>query len=580
MIQTKFVVVVGGVISGVGKGVTTASLGKIIQEYGYRTTLIKVDPYLNYDAGTMRPTMHGEVWVTKDGGEIDQDLGTYERFMDLDIPKHNNITTGQIYKTVIDRERRGEYDGQDVKFIPHIPDEIIRRIKLAADGYEVAIIEIGGTVGDYENKPFLFAVRALERQLGKGHVAYVLVVYLPVPEHIGEMKTKPAQQAVKLLNEEGISPDFIVCRSKYAIDDQRKRIIELYANVESDCVIAAPDIETIYQIPLDLEDAGIGKKVLSRIGLEPKREPDWSRWQQLVNVIKAPKETLRVAIVGKYLATGDYTLVDSYVSIQQALIHACAANELGLSISWIDASALQTLDGCAQGLEVYDGIIVPGGFGQTGVEGKINTIACARKKNIPYLGLCYGMQLAAVEFARNVCGLQGAHTTEVDPETLYPIIDILAVQKQLLEQGNFGGSMRLGAYKATLKKGSAVYAWYNQAQWLGEDATVAERHRHRYEVNPLFVPVLEKAGLVFSGYHERVDGTKLMEFLELPNHPFFIATQAHPEFTSRFGKPNPLFHGFVMACKKRKDTLAQASCGVDVNPALFQAAVPLETLAS
>jgi CTP synthase len=548
--MTKYVVVVGGVISGVGKGVTTAALGKILKEHGYKTTLIKIDPYINFDAGTLRPTEHGEVWVTEDGGEIDQDLGTYERFMDTDIPKQNNITTGQIYKAVIDRERRGEYLGQTVQFIPHIPDEIMRRIKLASEGYDIAIIEIGGTVGDYENKPFLFALRSLERQLGAENVVYVLVAYLPMPSHIEEMKTKPVQQAVKLLNEEGISPDFIICRAKYAIDDIRKRKIELYANIASDHVIAAPDIDTIYQIPLDLEKEQMGEKVLKKLGLTSKKQPDWTGWQQLVTSIKQPRSRVAIAIVGKYFDSGDFSLTDSYLSIYQALIHAGAQLNVGIDITWLDAKKFETNTAALDDLKKYAGVIIPGGFGASGVEGKIAVIEYVRRNNIPYLGLCYGMQLAAVEFARNVCQLKDAHTSEVDATTQYPIIDVLLSQKVVLNNQEYGGSMRLGAYRAHVKQESKVFGLYQAAGRIEDAALVSERHRHRYEVNPAFVDTLEKKGLIFSGYYQSPNGTKLMEFLELRDHRFFVATQAHPEFKSRLGNPNPLFFGFVQACQR------------------------------
>lgn len=551
--MTKFVVVVGGVISGVGKGVTTASLGKILKEYGHTTTLIKIDPYINYDAGTLRPTEHGEVWVTHDGGEIDQDLGTYERFIDEEIPKKNNITTGQIYKTVIDRERRGEYLGQTVQFIPHIPDEIINRIKQASDGYDVAIIEIGGTVGDYENKPFLFAIKALEREIGAENVAYILVAYMPVPSHIQEMKTKPAQQAIKLLHEEGIWPDFIICRSQHGIDAVRKKKIETYAHIPEDYVISAPDIESIYQIPLDLEQERMGEKLLKKLALTAKKIPDWSSWQQLVHHIKYPQHTVKIAIIGKYLDTGDFSLTDSYVSIYQALIHAGASLDSRVAITWIDAKRCETDAASLESLAQFAGVIVPGGFGQSGVQGKMNAIEFVRTHGIPYLGLCYGLQLAAIEFARNVCHLQGAHTTEVDQQCAHPIIDILPYQKELLEQQSYGGTMRLGSYNAIVKKDSLVYRLYAQEGHLNNDGTISERHRHRYEVNPQYVSLLEQKGLSFSGFYVREDGTRLMEFLELPDHPFFVATQAHPEFKSRLGNPSPLFKGFVAACLAERE---------------------------
>jgi CTP synthase len=409
--MTKFVVVAGGVISGVGKGVTTASLGKILKEHGYKTTLIKIDPYINYDAGTLRPTEHGEVWVTADGGEIDQDLGTYERFIDEDLPRYNNITTGQVYKAVIDRERRGEYLGQTVQFIPHIPDEIIDRIKFASKDYEIAIIEIGGTVGDYENTPFLMALKTLEQDIGSDNVVYMLVSYLPIPKHIYEMKTKPTQQSIRLLNEAGIFPDFILCRATSVLDDVRRKKIERYANIPSDHVISAPDITTVYQIPLNFEREELGKKVLSHFGLSSRKEPDWKKWSALVDTILKPKERRRIAIVGKYFSLGDYSLTDSYVSIYQALVHAGAELDVGISITWIDAQQLETHPETLSRLRNFDGVIIPGGFGVTGVEGKIKAIEYIRANDIPFLGLCYGLHLAVIEYARNKCDMKGAHTT-------------------------------------------------------------------------------------------------------------------------------------------------------------------------
>lgn len=552
--MTKFVVVAGGVISGVGKGVTTASLGKILKEHGYKTTLIKIDPYINYDAGTLRPTEHGEVWVTADGGEIDQDLGTYERFIDEDLPRRNNITTGQVYKAVIDRERRGEYLGQTVQFIPHIPDEIIDRIKQASEGYEIAIIEIGGTVGDYENTPFLMALKTLEQDIGSDNVVYMLVSYLPIPKHIYEMKTKPTQQSIRLLNEAGIFPDFILCRAASVLDDVRRKKIERYANIPSDHVISAPDITTVYQIPLNFEREELGKKVLSHFGLTSRKEPDWKRWSGLVDAILKPKERRRIAIVGKYFATGDYSLTDSYVSIFQALVHAGAALDAGISITWIDAQQLESHPESVVRLSNFDGVIIPGGFGDTGVEGKLKAIEYLRSNNIPFLGLCYGLQLAVVEYARNKCDMKNAHTTEVDPHTPYPVIDVLPTQREILEKKQYGGTMRLGNYQAALRADTKVYQMYDEAKWVDAQGQVTERHRHRYEVNPRYVDVLEKQGLCFSGYHLRDDGTKLMEYLEIKNHPFFVATQAHPEFRSRLGNPNPIFMGFVRACLNRHQT--------------------------
>ena len=570
--MTKYIVIAGGVISGVGKGVTTASIGKILQEYGYSVTAVKIDPYINYDAGTLRPTEHGEVWVTDDGGEIDQDLGNYERFLDMDISRTNNITTGQIYKTIIDNERAGKYLGETVQFIPHVPDEIKRRIKESAKGFDFCLIEIGGTIGDYENIPFLFAMKSLEREIGKGDIIYVLITYLPIPSHIEEMKTKPTQQAIRLLTEHGIIPDFIICRAKKALDNVRKKKIEIYANIPSDHVISEPDIDTVYQIPLDLEREKLGEKILKHLDLKPKKQPEWKNWASLVEKIRSPKKTVKVAMVGKYIDIGDYNLADSYVSINEALIHAGASLNVGVDINWLDSKNFEGKKDLSM-LKEYDGIIVPGGFGSSGVEGKINAVKFARENNIPYLGLCYGMQLAVIEFARNVCGMKDANTTENAKECT-PVIDIIESQKELMEKEQYGGTMRLGAYAAILKDGSQVHKLYSELGREKEDGqrieelrkeknqkfrlgildgakhVVLERHRHRFEVNPAFIAEIEKNGLVFSGHHEMENGTRLMEYIELPKHAFFMGTQAHPEFKSRLGNPSPLFYGFVKACGK------------------------------
>ena len=430
-------------MSGVGKGVTTASIGKILKEHGYTVTAIKIDPYLNYDAGTLRPTEHGEVWVTDDGGEIDQDLGTYERFLDMDIPKKNNMTTGQVYKTVIDKERQGEYLGQTVQFIPHIPDEIKRRIKDASNGYDFVLIEVGGTIGDYENIPFLFALKSLEREVGKNSLSYVLVTYLPIPSHIEEMKTKPTQQAIRLLSESGIFPDFIICRAKRALDVPRKKKIETYANIISEHVISEPDIDTVYQIPLDLEKEKLGEKILNEFGMKSKKQPVWTEWKKLVDNILSPKKKVKIAIVGKYIEIGDYALADSYLSINQSLLHAGASLSCAVEIDWLDSKKFEDDKKAINTLKGYDGIIVPGGFGSSGVEGKILAANYARVNKIPYLGLCYGLQLAVIEFARNVCGLKDAHTTEVNQKTQNPVIDVQPAQKEIIEKSMYGGTMSL-----------------------------------------------------------------------------------------------------------------------------------------
>ncbi len=562
----KLIVVAGGVISGVGKGVATASIGKILKEYGYSVTAVKIDPYVNVDAGTMRPTEHGEVWVTEDGGEIDQDLGNYERFLDIDISKHNNITTGQVYRDVIQREREGKYLGKTVQIIPHIIDEIKERIRKAGNSHDFVLIEIGGTVGDYENIPFLFAVKSLEIELGKANVVYVLVSYLPTPCHMGEAKTKPTQQAIRMLNENGITPDFILCRAPRPIDEVRRKKIEVSSNISSDYIISAPDVKTtIYRIPINFESENLGKRILQKFKITPKKQPDFAQWKQLIENIENPKKIFNIAMVGKYVDIGDFQLADSYISINESLKHAAAELCCDVKIKWIDANELEA--GGTERLRNFDGIIIPGGFGSSGVEGKINAIKYARENQKPFLGLCYGMQLAVVEFARNICSLAGAHTTEVCPDTAYPVIDILASQKKLIEHSQYGGTMRLGAYAAVMKEDTKVWSMYKKTGRLvikdsGMDtfrlgiipdgsSVVLERHRHRYEVNPKYIEQIESKGLVFSGYHHKEDGTKLMEFIELPKHPFFIATQAHPEFKSRFGKPAPLFLGFLEACLKK-----------------------------
>ncbi len=559
----KYIVVVGGVLSGIGKGIATASIAKIMKNYGYSVTAVKIDPYINYDAGTLRPTEHGEVWVTNDGGEIDQDLGSYERFLSCDIPKRNNITTGQVYKEVIDKERAGEYLGKTVQFIPHIPQEIIRRIKIASEGYEITVVEIGGTIGDYENIPYLFAVKSLSRIEGKDNLAVVLITYLPIPSHLSEMKTKPTQQAIKQLSEHTIFPDIIICRAKEPLDDVRKSKIETYANIETDFVISAPDVESIYEVPLKFEYEKLGIKLLNRLDLSPKKKADWEKWKKLTMGIISPKKSVKVAMVCKYLDIGGFSLKDSYISVSQALNHAGAHEQVNFDIKWIDAKEIE--ESGTDCLKDVEGIIVPGGFGNSGIEGKIEAINYARKNRIPYLGLCLGMQLALVEYARNVMGLEGANSSEFDRDTPHPVIDFLADQEKILAMKHYGATMRLGAYAANLKRDSTIFKWYKETgRWekdkesikrikeefrLGiidrKEPVILERHRHRYEVNPIYIKDFEKEGVIFGGYHKPFDGEVLMEFMELPDHPYFVATQAHPEFKSRLEDPAPLFVGFL-----------------------------------
>lgn len=546
--MTKYVFVVGGVLSGVGKGTAVASIAKILKECGLNVTAIKIDPYLNCDAGTLRPTEHGEVFVTEDGGEIDQDLGIYERFLNTNLSKKNNITTGQIYKSLIEKERAGFFLGQTVQFIPHVIEEIKKRIFEVSNGFDVTIIEVGGTVGDYENIPFLLAAKALEREFGKENVVFVLISYLPVPFNLKEAKTKPTQHAIKMLWEHGILPDFILCRSHEAMDDVRKKKIESFLNIKSENVISAPDVSNLYAIPLNFEKENLGKKLLKELKIVPKKEPDWSRWQELIENLEKPSKELKIAIIGKYLDIGSYQLEDSYISIRESLLHAGAHLKVKPKIFWVDSKDFEKDNSKIEKLYNYNGIIIPGGFGSTGVEGKIKAIKFARENKIPFLGLCFGLQLAVVEFVRNVCKLD-AHSTEIAPETKNPVVDLLPWQKELIENKKFGATMRLGAYQAKIKKDTIVYELYNLFNKLEKEEFIVERHRHRYEINPSYIKTLEDNGLIISGLHS-CKNTELVEFIELPRemHPFFVATQAHPEFKSSFENPSPLFYGFLKAC--------------------------------
>lgn len=537
--MTKYIFVSGGVISGVGKGVATASVGRILKEYGYSVTAIKIDPYINCDAGTLRPTEHGEVWVTDDGGEIDQDLGNYERFLETKIPKKNSITTGQIYKSLIEKERRGDFLGETVSFIPHVPKEIVSRIKNCANGFDIALIEIGGTIGDYENVPFLFAAKSLEDELGSENVVNIMVTYMPVPSHIDEMKTKPTQLAIRLLRENGIFPDFIFCRGKVALDDIRKKKISSYSNIKPEQIISMPDVigrdtaNTIYVIPLDLEKENFGKRLLKRLNLDAKKNPEWNKWSEMVRRITSPEKKINIAIIGKYLDIGNFQLSDSYLSIAAALQHAGAKNNVGINISWINS---KDIENWKVDLSKYDGVLIPGGFGNSGIEGKILAIEHARKNNIPFLGICYGLQMAVIEFARNVCDLD-ANSTEINPDTPHKVIDILPEQINVTSKG---ATMRLGSYPAILRPNSLVESIYMSSE-------INERHRHRYEVNPEYHKILQEKGLLISG---KSPNGQLVEFIELPKtiHKFFVATQAHPEFQSYPLKPAPLFDAFVRAC--------------------------------
>jgi len=539
--MVNYIIVTGGVISGLGKGITTASIGKILQLHGYSVTAIKIDPYMNFDAGTLRPTEHGEVWVTEDGGEIDQDLGHYERFLDINIPKSQNITTGQVYSAVIEKERKGKYLGKTVQPIPHVTDEIKKRILRPASENKIdfVIVEIGGTVGDYENVLFLEAVRQMRQEGEK--VVFVHVTYVPMLDALGEAKTKPTQHSVKLLREIGIMPDFIITRSEKTLDNVRREKIAMFCNVHEDDVISNEDVDNIYAVSLIFEKQDLCKKILHKLNLRRDHD-DMQGWEKFIKKIRTLKNTVKIGIVGKYFDIGTSQLSDSYISVIEAVKHAAWNNNLMPDIRWIDSKIFEKDPKKLKSLDELDGIIVPGGFGLSGIEGKIQTIRYARENKIPYLGLCLGMQLAVVEYARNVCGMKNAHTAEFDKKTSFPVIDFIPDQIKIVQESRYGATMRLGAWPAILKKGSLIYKLY------GEDK-VSERHRHRYEVNPEYIEKLEQCGIIFSG--RSPDGV-LMEFMEIPNHPYFVGTQAHPEFKSRPLKPAPLFNGLIKAAKNRK----------------------------
>jgi len=540
---TKYIFVVGGVMSGVGKGITTASIATILESADYKVSPIKVDPYLNVDAGTMNPTEHGEVFVLDDGMECDQDMGNYERFLNRSLPSINYMTNGMVFQHVINKERALEYDGKCVEPTYHITEEIIRRITESSRETEadISIVEIGGTIGEYQNAIFIEAARRMKRQL-PGQVMFTMVSYLPTPSSIGEMKTKPTQNAVRQLNSYGVTPDMIIGRAETPLDDKRKEKIANMCGVDVGNVISAPDINSIYEVPLNFAADDIGSKILSFFEMEVK-EKDLKSWQKFVTAQKNAKKPVKIAVVGKYFATGDFQLSDAYISVIEAINISSAYADVVPEVDWINAdnfegdSADESLDELAD----YDGLIVPGGFGTTGIEGKIAVIRYARENKLPFFGLCYGMQLAVVEYTRNVLGLKEAHTVEINPDTPVPVISVMADQEYKMAAGEYGGTMRLGSYPALLRAGSQASEAYGESN-------IEERHRHRFEVNNAYVDQLEEAGLVFSG---RSPDGKLMEIAELPRdmHPFFIGTQFHPEFTARVLKSQPLFDAFVNACK-------------------------------
>ena len=535
-------------MSGIGKGVATASIGKILQSKGFKVTAIKIDPYVNVDAGTMNPVEHGEIFVTDDGTECDQDVGNYERFLDTNLTTDNYITTGRVYQSVINRERNLEYNGKCVEVVPHIPEEVISRInrldrKTKAD---FILIEIGGTVGEYQNLLFLEAARMMKLKKPKD-VLFILVSYLPVPKKIGEMKTKPTQHAVRSLNMAGIQPDIILGRSSFPLDEPRKKKIAIFCNVREEDVISAPDIDSIYEIPINFEKDNLGNLILKKFKMKPRKRKNLKDWIELVKTSKTSKFPVKIAVVGKYFETGFFTLMDSYISIIEAIKHAAWFYKRKPEIYWLSAEKYERESKSVKELKNYHGIIVPGGFGNRGVEGKIKAIEYCRKNKIPYLGLCLGMQLAVIEFARNVCGLKKANSTEFSADCKTPVIDVMPDQKTLLHEKKYGATMRLGAYLCEIKPKTRTFQAYfgSKAPFPAKKPLyTSERHRHRYELNNEFKQALESKGMVISGICPEKG---LVELIELKNHPFFVASQFHPEYKSRPIRPHPLFREFVKA---------------------------------
>lgn len=540
----KYVFVVGGVMSGVGKGIATASIGNILTSMNYRINLVKVDPYLNVDAGTMNPTEHGEVFVLDCGLETDQDMGNYERFLNNDASKYSYMTSGMIYRDVIERERNLGYGGHCVEAIPHIRDEIMNRFQMSANesDADISIIEIGGTIGDYQNIMFLEAARVM-KVTHPEDVIFMMVSYLPVPGTLGEMKTRPTQNAVRQLNSYGIHADFIIARSHIVLDEKRKEKLAVTCNIPANHIISAPDISSVYDVPLNFEKDHIGEMVAKSLKLKAAKA-DLSKWKAFVKSREAAKTPVKIAVVGKYFDTGDFVLSDSYLSVIEAVKYSSFKEGFKPELTWINSKIYDKDPSLVKNLKNYDGIIVPGGFGESGIEGKMAVIKFARENKIPYLGLCYGMQLLVIEYARNVAKIPDAHTAEIKPSAENVVIDIMLEQKKKLLEKNYGGSMRLGAYPAILKKGTIAYESYGTTE-------ISERHRHRYEVNPEYIKVLEEAGLVFSGTSP---SGNLMEIAELPKskHPFMLGSQFHPEFKARPLSPHPLFTSFIKAIKKLK----------------------------
>ena len=543
--KTKYIFVVGGVMSGLGKGTAVASIGKILQSKGYKVSAIKVDPYINVDAGTMNPIEHGEVFVTEDGMETDQDIGNYERFLGENIYSINYMTTGSVYQTVIQRERNLEYDGRCVEVVPDIPNEIIFRIKKATKKTrsEIMIIEVGGTIGEYQNSIFLEAARMM-RLKEPENVLFIMLSHLPIPAKIGEMKTKPTQHAVRVLNSAGIQPDFILARATVPLDEVRKRKISIFCNISEKNVISAPDVKSIYEIPINFEKDKLGTKILKKFNLGIRRT-DLRKWTRVIKTINQAKKTVNIGLVGKYFTTGKFTLADSYISVIEAVKHGCWPNHCKPVFHWISTNEVMRKG--TKILEKLDGIIVPQGWGSRGSEQMIKAIEYCRKSKKPFLGLCYGMQIAVIEFARNVCRLKKANSQEINTKSSHLVIHIMPEQEKLLAKKQYGGTIRLGAWPCQLKKGTKI-------QQIYEKRRVFERHRHRYEFNNKYREMMEKNGLSISGTSP--DG-KLVEAIEITDHPFFIGTQFHPEYKSRLLTPHPLFRAFIDSCLKFRDRRAR-----------------------
>ncbi len=534
--MVKYVFVTGGVVSGLGKGITAASLGRLLKSRGYHVTMQKFDPYINVDPGTMNPIQHGEVYVTDDGTETDLDLGHYERFINESLGKNANVTTGKIYSAVINKERHGDYGGGTVQVIPHITNEIKDHFYRAAseDEETISIIEVGGTVGDIESQPFLEAIRQFQLEVGRENAIMIHVTLIPYLKASGEMKTKPTQMSVRSLQSMGIWPDILVCRSDYPVSDEMKAKIALFCNVPKEHVLQNLDAQSLYEVPLMLEKEHLAKAVCDCLRI-PCPTPDLTKWTDMVDKLHHPKHSVSIAIVGKYVA-----LHDAYLSVAEALKHGGIPKQIQVNIRWVDSEDV-TPETIEEHLHDIDGIIVPGGFGKRGIEGKILAVEYARTRNIPFLGICLGMQLAIIEFARNVCGLSDASSIEFHPETTHPVINLLP-DKVNVE--NIGGTLRLGAYPCHLQEGTL-------AEELYQAVDISERHRHRYEVNNDYRRLLEEHGMTLSGLSP--DG-RIVEMIELSDHPYFIATQAHPEFKSRPDAPHPLFHGLVEAAFTKKET--------------------------